>query len=1143
MAATAYTSAAPMLSLLEEPDSDLRGDALSLMNETVHLFWSELASSVVAIETLADDETFPHQQLAASVASKIYYYMSEPKDAVRLALSAGAFFSTSSVDSYTQAVIARCVDDYVAAQRAMTLSASASEDGAEVETSAAELDPRVQSVVERVIEQAVAANRHRDALGLALEACRLDLVESILLRAPAPAPLMKHLYTLAMTVVSSKPFRDSVVRVLVRLYQAAPSDANVRPGEDAGDAAASAATTLSVTSDVLALCQCLFYLDNAEKVAEILSLLAASSAQRDNLLGLQVAFELVENQHVAFMARVSAAVTPQPPAAAPAATAAGAGAATESDLIIRMRQLKHVLSGGATAALNTEFLSNNNKADLSIIDVYANTHEPRTPATYAAVLVAQGLMLTGTKSDYFFRKHPSLARGGTHWQRFAAVSTVGMLHRGRATEAEMVLSQFLSGTAAAPAAGAGAGAGAAAAAAGRHGEAAPAPQSSYEEGGALYAMGLMSCGVSSCNTEHLRARVKREGADEVQLHGALLGLGLSAVGTHDKSLFADIHEVLLLTESAVVGEAAGYAIGLIFLGSGDDDVQEVLRNTIEDSPHEKTIRGAAIGLALMSYGREGDADALANRLLRDKDPTARYGGAWVLALAYAATSDASAVKRLLRAAVTDAADDVRRAAVTALGFVLINTPEQVPKLVSLLAESYNPYVRYGAAMAVGIACAGSGDEIASAYALLEPLLTDKTDFVRQAAYIATSMVLQQVTDPAGTKGKVKAFRKQLAQSFLKRGEAVVRLGSLFASGMLDAGGRNSTVSLRSGAGHKRMVAIAGAALFCQYWYWHPLMSMASLALSPTAAIGVTSDLKIPTDFKLVSAKPPSTFAYPSSDEEKKEQEIKQRVVNVLSIAKKKKKKFDGTTLSVSGSLLSRAASAVAALSSTVAANKTDDKAAGNADDKGDAAAKPARVAAAATGSSSLASLAGSPVPMADTDKPTGEDVKEDADKGTKPPVVAEDKVAILSNPTRIVPAQKKFIIVPPTQRFVPVKQRMFGVVVLEDTRPGEPFDVFAPPAAEAAAADGKASAAAGAAAPAAAAAKAADDSKGKATPAAPAAAADAKKDDKSEEEDDGKDKKKAEEEPLLGAGKNMNDKGDDDDEDEPGVPPSFNMQM
>ena len=45
-------------------------------------------------------------------------------------------------------------------------------------------------------------------------------------------------------------------------------------------------------------------------------------------------------------------------------------------------------------------------------------------------------------------------------------------------------------------------------------------------------------------------------------------------------------------------------------------------------------------------------------------------------------------------------------------FSLYRTPEQCPSVVSLLSESYNPHVRFGAAMALGIACAGTGLKVA-----------------------------------------------------------------------------------------------------------------------------------------------------------------------------------------------------------------------------------------------------------------------------------------------------------------------------------------------------------------------------------------------------------------------------------------------
>lgn len=79
--------------------------------------------------------------------------------------------------------------------------------------------------------------------------------------------------------------------------------------------------------------------------------------------------------------------------------------------------------------------------------------------------------------------------------------------------------------------------------------------------------------------------------------------------------------------------------------------------------------------------------------------------------------------------MSDVSDDVRRAAVMCLGFVLYQTPEQCPRVVSLLAESYNPHMRYGAALAVGIACSGTG--LKEAISLLEPLTSDAVDYVRQ----------------------------------------------------------------------------------------------------------------------------------------------------------------------------------------------------------------------------------------------------------------------------------------------------------------------------------------------------------------------------------------------------------------------------
>jgi len=213
---------------------------------------------------------------------------------------------------------------------------------------------------------------------------------------------------------------------------------------------------------------------------------------------------------------------------------------------------------------------------------------------------------------------------------------------------------------------------------------------------------------------------------------------------------------------------------------------------------------------------------------------------------------------LLHIAVSDVSDDVRRAAVTALGFVLSRQPEQCPKVVSLLAESYNPHVRYGAALALGIACAGTG--LKEATELLEPLTTDVIDFVRQGALIALSMILIQKTKAQDT--KVEQIRKLFEEKINdKHEDTMCKFGAIIASGIIDAGGRNVTISLHSKSGHKNVSAIVGLTVFTQFWYWFPLLHFVSLSFTPTAFIGVNLDLKMPV-FKFKSNAKPSLFAYP-----------------------------------------------------------------------------------------------------------------------------------------------------------------------------------------------------------------------------------------------------------------------------------------
>ena len=83
----------------------------------------------------------------------------------------------------------------------------------------------------------------------------------------------------------------------------------------------------------------------------------------------------------------------------------------------------------------------------------------------------------------------------------------------------------------------------------------------------------------------------------------------------------DLYEqlkVVLFTDSAVAGEAAGLAMGLVMLGTASSAPIEEMIQYAQETQHEKIIRGLSLGIAMIMYGREDQADVLIERLCSDK---------------------------------------------------------------------------------------------------------------------------------------------------------------------------------------------------------------------------------------------------------------------------------------------------------------------------------------------------------------------------------------------------------------------------------------------------------------------------------------------------------------------------------------------
>ena len=881
------------------------------------------------------------------VASKVYFHLGEFDDALTFALGAGPLFDVEkqAEDEYVETVVSKAIDHYIAL--ADGTSTTAVTEGKDAET----FKQGLTKIVDQMFDRCIAQEEYKHALGIALETKRLDVIEKVF-HVTHDGSLLAYLQDAVMGVVQTLEFRNQVLLLLVRLYQAL------------------------ATTDYFSIAQCYVYLNEPGMAANMLHELvqkahsgaSSSTANTSNdplLIAYQVSFDLAESASQEFLETIRTqlqskgqngaekGVTESVNAAAAAVQDddddMNLGEDEESTVETCLNRVRSILLGEESIQLYLDFLQRSNKSDLLVLKTIKDRLDARNSVYHSAMTFANAFMNAGTTSDRFLRDNLDWLAKASNWSKFTATAALGVINKGNLKEGISILRPYL------PQDG--------------------ASSSVYSEGGSLFALGLIHANHGTDVMELLKNTLKNNAAEIVQ-HGAALGLGAAGMATGNEEIYEELRNVLF-TDSAIAGEAAGYAMGLIMLGTANERAVEEMLEYAHETSHEKITRGLAMGLAMLFYGKEEQADAMIDTLVSDKDAILRYGGIYCIALAYAGTGSNKAIRRLLHIAVSDVNDDVRRAAVTSLGFLLFRNPTQVPRIVQLLSESFNPHVRYGSTLALGVACAGTGLE--EALELLEPMTKDPVDFVRQGACISMAMILIQQNESLNprTASARKTFEKILAD---KHEDSMAKFGAALAQGLIDAGGRNVNISLQSRGGSNNMSAIVGMALFTQFWYWFPLAHFASLAFTPTALIGLTRDLRIP-EFDFVSNVRPSLFAYPAPAKPPME---------------KKATKIETAVLSTTVKAQTR--------------QRTKDKA--------------------------KAVEEGGGMDVDDKELPKlGDDVKmdEDGKEGAAAPNAAggrasrkkqrkpEPSFEVLANFSRVTPAQVKFISFPEEGRFVPIR--------------------------------------------------------------------------------------------------------------------------
>ncbi|PIK59554.1 26S proteasome non-ATPase regulatory subunit 1 [Apostichopus japonicus] len=413
------TSAGGVISMLDEPDIQLKAYALEKLNVLVDDFWAEIADTVEKIEMMYEDEKFEQREIAALVASKVYYHLGAFEESVAYALGAGSLFDVNSKSEYVSTIIAKCIDQYTKLKV----------HNYEHQDEPKEIDPRLEAVVNRMFKRCFDDKKFKQAVGIALETRRLDVFKE----------LSSSLLTFLLCF-------HTVLGVLVDLYM-----------------------NLAVP-DYINICQCLIFRDDPQAVADILDKLIKEGGE-PALMAFQIGFDLYESATQKFLARIQGSLKPvgaeaetptetktedqeesETKAETPSEDKDGEETKPEPSTVVelkpeekeynaRLEKLNQILSGNSTISLHLQFLIRSNKADMLILK---NTKEAvRNSVCHNATVIANSFMHCGTTCDSFLRENLEWLGRATNWAKFTATASLGVIHRGHEKEALSLMSTYL----------------------------------------------------------------------------------------------------------------------------------------------------------------------------------------------------------------------------------------------------------------------------------------------------------------------------------------------------------------------------------------------------------------------------------------------------------------------------------------------------------------------------------------------------------------------------------------------------------------------------------------------------------------------------------------------------------------------------
>ncbi|MGK3744547.1 MAG: 26S proteasome regulatory subunit N2 [Bacillariaceae sp.] len=386
-------TASGWIALLQETDPTLKSHALKKLLECVDTLWHEVAESLPDLETISEDFDLPlpMRQRAAAVASRVFFHLEEPSQALRLALEAGEeHFDVQNRTPYVESLITAALDAYIKERR--KLIQQQEDDGTTTTTTTTpaaasneigiSLD-QLQGMVYRLLDACCEEGRCDHALGIALEAQETTKLRDILMSSGPDDALLKYALDASINAVSSKSFRQEALTVIAECLST-QAEARKMASVD----------TLIIVYQLLG---------KADSVAEVLGSLLKGS-EEDALLGFQLCFDLVDSGDQAFVTRVADVLLPM----------------SSEENADRWSQVARVLTGGFSSELALSFLHKQSHADRLIMETLKKSLEERgsggrSSLLHNAAVMTHAYLYAGTTNDSFLRDYLDWMKKASNW--------------------------------------------------------------------------------------------------------------------------------------------------------------------------------------------------------------------------------------------------------------------------------------------------------------------------------------------------------------------------------------------------------------------------------------------------------------------------------------------------------------------------------------------------------------------------------------------------------------------------------------------------------------------------------------------------------------------------------------------------------